>query len=88
MFKIKFATIKQYKGTMEFDNKADFDAEVAAMYLDISIVSFKAYDNVGRMLICHTNEHAVPITKHCPLEKSWIGTKPPADKELEQFGDN
>ena len=88
MFKINFKSIKQYSGTMEFDSKPDFEAEVAAMYLDGSVVSFEAFDHTNRMVISHTNEIAVPITKACPLEKSWVNTKQPTDKELEQFGDN
>ncbi len=85
--KIDFKTIKQYNGTMDFDNHADFDQERADMRLDPSIVSFKAYAGGGVIIEDFVNENAQPITKHCPLEKSWVGTKTPTEKELRDFGD-
>jgi len=85
--KIHFTTIKQYNGTLTFDSQTAFEEERAAMKVDKSIVTFEAYNRLGVLVEFFENEFAQPITKHCPLEKSWVGTISPTDKELEQFGD-
>ena len=71
---IAFKTIKQYTGTMEFATSDEFDAERSVMRMDKSIVSFMAFKPCGELVENRTNEFAVPIEKHCPCEKSHIGT--------------
>ncbi len=83
MYRIDFYTIKQYNGTVTYDNTADFTHNVSDMMLDASIVSFEAYYPNGTLMKAFVNENARPITKDCPLEKSWIGTNIPITKELE-----
>jgi len=87
MYKIDFYTIKQYSGTVSYDNTADFMHNVSDMMLDASIVSFEAYYPNGSLMKAFVNENARPITKHCPLEKSWVGTKSNTAKELRQNGE-
>ena len=71
---IVFKSIKQYNGTMEFETSDAFDAERSVMRIDKSIVSFMAFKPSGELVENRTNEFAVPIEKHCPCEKSHIGT--------------
>jgi len=73
-FTIVFKSIKQYTGAMEFATADEFDAERSVMRMDKSIVSFKAYTPSGELVENRVNEFAVPIEKHCPCEKSHIGT--------------
>ncbi len=70
-FRIEYYTIKQYSGVLTFDNVADFEAEVALMRLDSSIVRMRAYR--GDRLECTVhNANAVPRTKSSPVEKGHI----------------
>ena len=74
MYRIKFTTIKQYSGVLEYDNSADFMHNVSEMMLDKSIVTFKAYYPNGTLMKEFTNDTARILTKTCPLEKSRINT--------------
>lgn len=74
MYTIKFYTIKQYEGEMKMDNLKRFIEVIDEMMVDKSIVSFEACYPSGALYRRFVNEKAVPITKDCPLEKSWVNT--------------
>lgn len=74
MFTIDFYTIKQYLGTMTFENSTDFCHEVSCMMVDDSIVAFQARYPNGKLFREFVNGSAKELVKCCPCEKSWVNT--------------
>ena len=71
MYKIEFYTIKQYSGTLTFDNAESYELTLDSMRVDKSVVQLKAYRN-GHLEATIHNPHAVPRTKSSPVEKGHI----------------
>ena len=74
MFTIEFYTVKQYLGTMTFENSTDFCHEVSCMMVDDSIVAFQARYPNGKLFREFVNGSAKELVKTCPCEKSWVNT--------------
>ncbi len=73
-FTIDFYTIKQYSGTMTFENSVEMCHEVSCMTVDDSIVAFQARYPNGKLFREFVNGNAVELVKTCPCEKSWVNT--------------
>ena len=74
MFTIEFFSVKQYLGTMTFENSTDFCHEVSCMMVDDSIVAFQARYPNGKLFREFVNGSAKELVKSCPCEKSWVNT--------------
>jgi hypothetical protein len=74
MFTIEFFSVKQYLGTMTFENSTDFCHEVSCMMVDDSIVAFQARYPNGKLFREFVNGSAKELVKTCPCEKSWVNT--------------
>lgn len=74
MYRINYVTIKQYKGTMDFESRHAYDEQFTSLIMDKTVVSTMGYKD-GDLINSNVNDSAVKLVKACPVEKGHIGTK-------------